>query len=262
MIDKKLNINLANQYIRDYVHSLQDILSKNIVGIYLFGSLTYDDFNADRSDIDLMVVLKSPLSESEIKKTELLHYELEVKYPMCKDRVEASYTPFSMLKQTLPPTLPRPYYGEGKMWAEAKYGNEWIINLFLLKKYGKKLLGADLHNLIDDIDVVEVQKACIRDLVQEWEPKLNQPDWLDNAHYQSYLVLNLCRIIYTVLNADAKSKKIASTWVKKTYPEWSELIVAAENWSYSSKLDKKKETLSFLGFVVSTIKNQKLYNQI
>ncbi len=34
------------------------ILDANLIGIYLFGSLTYNDFNLKRSDLDLLILWK------------------------------------------------------------------------------------------------------------------------------------------------------------------------------------------------------------
>jgi hypothetical protein len=73
-------------------------------------------------------------------------------------------------------------------------------------------------------DILEVQKASIQDLLREWKPKINDPDWLKNSHYQSCLILNLCRILYTFHNAKLGSKKVAAEWVKESFPEWRALF--------------------------------------
>ena len=124
-----------------------------------------------------------------------------------EDRLECSYTPIDMLKNILPPKEPRPYYGGGIFYDEAPYGNEWIINNYLLYEHGITLIGPDFKKLTTPIDIIEVQKACIRDLFQEWEPKITDFEWLDNSHYQSYLVMNLCRILYTVMCGVTGTKK-------------------------------------------------------
>ena len=261
-INKQTLYPSANDFISDYVAQVSNLLGDNLVGVYLFGSLTYGDFNPKSSDIDLIALVDNPLAINEIEKIEKLHKDLEQQHSKWKNRVESSYTPISILGQITPPNAPRPYYGEGKMWHEADYGNEWIINLYLLKKHGITLFGTDLHQLIDAVDIVEVQKACIRDLFKEWEPKLREPDWLNNSHYQSYLILNLCRILYAVLNADLRSKKVSSQWVKETYPQWSYLVETAENWHYGTTMKKQHETLEFLKFVVDIVKQHELYSQI
>jgi len=250
---------LVNIVIAEFSQGIIDQLKDNVVGIYLFGSLTYGDFNAESCDIDLMVVVNTPLTKEDILLVKSTHQLIEQKYPMWNHRIEASYTPLYMLNNILPPKEPRPYYGEGIMHEASEYGNEWIINLYLLYGYGKTVTGTDIRDLINKIDIVEVQKACIRDLFKEWEPKLNTPEWLENSHYQSYLVLNLCRILNTVINAEAWSKKASASWVKIKYPEWSELISSAENWKYGDNLYKQTETLKFLTFVIDKVKGTVLF---
>lgn len=253
---------VANDFINDYTQKVVELFGKNVVGVYLFGSLTYGDFNPESSDIDFMVLVNNPLTTSEIKQVEIVHKELENTHLEWRGRVESSYTPASMLGQVLPPKNPRPYYGEGKMWHEANYGNEWIINLYLLEKFGFTLYGTDIHKLVNEVDVVEVQKACIRDLFQEWEPKLREPEWLDHSHYQSYLVLNLCRILHAVIMADPRSKKVSAQWVKDMYSQWIQLVQTAEDWRYGTEMSMQSETLRFLEFTVATIKKHELYNTL
>ena len=120
-----------------------------------------------------------------------------------------------MLKNILPPKESRPYYNNEIFYDEAPYGNEWIINNYLLYKHAIPLIGPDFKTLTNPIDIIEVQKACIRDLFQEWEPKIIDVEWLDNSHYQSYLVMNLCRILYTVSCGTTGTKKVSAAWVKK-----------------------------------------------
>ncbi len=243
----------VNQVVAYLAQGISDILDQNLVGIYLFGSLTYGDFNDEGSDIDLVAILKNPASEAEIEKLKELHNQVENKYPKWAKRMESSYTPQQMLPSVMPPGA-RPYYGEGVFYAEAPYGNEWIINLFLLYNHGIAVVGPGFSQLVKPVKIEDVQQACVRDLFKEWEPKLREPEWLDNPHYQSYLVMNLCRILNTVLTATARSKKKSAAWVKQEYPGWKELIQTAEEWHYGLEMKQKEKTLEFLKFVIEKVK--------
>jgi hypothetical protein len=238
---------------------IKKILPTKLKGLYLFGSLVYGDFKMGRSDIDLVAVVKSPLKDNELEQIESLHQELGLKYPYWKDRLECSYIPHPLLSNLMPPKTPRPYYGGGIFYTDADYGNEWIINNYLLSKYSMALIGPDFVSLIKPIDIVEVQKACIRDLFQEWEPKIKDPEWLSNDHYQSYLVLNLCRILHTVFCSETASKTVSAQWVKNNYPQWTELIDVAENWEYGKTMSFKEEAIYFIGFTVNEIRKQGIF---
>jgi len=50
------------------VTNLQRILGAHLFGIYLYGSLTQKAFDPERSDIDLIVVMRRDLSETQFKK--------------------------------------------------------------------------------------------------------------------------------------------------------------------------------------------------
>ncbi|TAL59564.1 MAG: DUF4111 domain-containing protein, partial [Legionella sp.] len=235
------------------------VLGTNLQGLYLFGSLVYGDFKQGSSDIDLVTIVKNPLNKQELEQIQNFHKEFDKKHSEWQERIECSYTPLSMLSSIEPPLEPRPYYGGGIFYAEADYGNEWIINNYLLCKYSIPLIGSPFSVFLESIDIVEVQKACIRDLFKEWEPKINDLEWLDNSHYQSYLILNLCRILYTVYCSKTASKIVSAEWVKQTHDQWTMLIEAAENWEYGKTMSYKTEAILFIKFVIDEIKKTELF---
>jgi uncharacterized protein YbdZ (MbtH family) len=232
---------------------LQNIFETDLTGIYLTGSLSYGDFNKKRSDIDLAVVLKNPASPERIKMVKKLHSDAGQKYKKWSERIECSYIPLNMLKNIIPPKTPRPYVGGGIFYSKASYGNEWIINQYFLYKHSIALVGPEFQTFIKPIKITDVKKACIKDLFKEWEPKTRDSVYLEDSHQQSYIVLNLCRILYTIIQNDAVSKKVASSWAKNKYSQWKELIEIAEAWRYGLKMKQQKEVIEFIKFVINKI---------
>jgi Domain of unknown function (DUF4111)/Nucleotidyltransferase domain len=210
-----------------------------VVGLYLTGSLAYGDFVPSRSDIDLQAVVRNPLTEDELKSIERLHREIEKRHPEWKGRIECSYVPLELMQQIMPPATPRPWWGFDTLYPQAPAGNEWIINHYILSRHGIALEGPDFNTLIPPIDIRDVRKASARDLFQEWAPKIDDAAWLSNSHYQSCLVLNLCRILHTVIDGEPGPKKIASQWAKATYPAWKDLIEEAERWTYGDEMKRQ-----------------------
>jgi predicted nucleotidyltransferase len=191
-------IKTIDMEIYDFITHFKNLLLKNcnsIVGIYLFGSLTYGGFDKGRSDIDIVVITKTLIKGSELHIIKNIHKELENINEKWSKRLEASYTPIEMLKEKVPPKEPRPYCGE-IFYNEATYGNEWLINNYL----------------------------------------------------QSYLVLNICRIIYTINKSEVANKQKSCDWVKNKYKEWEELINEAEVWEYNKIMDKENDTKRFIKF--------------
>ena len=234
--------------------SIKTALGDNLVGAYLTGSLTYGDFVETRSDIDLAAVVNRPLSQAELDLIKQAHMDVEKKFSRWEQKIECSYIPTELLPKLLPPQMSRPWWGFGVLYETAPYGNEWIINLYFLWKCSIALLGPSFNSLVNYVDMIHVQEASARDLFQEWEPKTREPEWLKNGHYQSYLILNLCRILYAVLQGEAGSKKTAASWAKNSFPEWSHLIEAAQNWRYGDTMERDQEAIAFLSFTISQVK--------
>jgi len=238
-----------------YRETLTAALGEEIVGIYLFGSLTYGDFQPDRSDIDLVVIVHRALSATALAKIAEIHTRLGERFPRWSKRLEASYLPLDQLELTEPPANPRPWYGEGRLYPAAQFGNEWIINNYLLREHGLALSGPPFALICPPITIAQVQEACRRDLLEEWQPKLDDAEWVANPHYQSYLVFNLCRILHTVRNGAAASKSVSCAWVARKYPRWKMLIDAANQWRYGDAFDHEEEMREFLRFALDETAN-------
>jgi len=254
-----------NEILYSFVDGVLKILTENLCGIYLTGSLSYGDFNENSSDIDLTVILRKAASPNELDQIRKFHIQLENQFKKWANRLECTYTPIEMLKYILPPLEPRPWYCgfENYLYEKAPYGNEWIINNYLLYQSAIPLIGLDFKELMAPIDIVEVQKACIRDLFVEWEPKILHPSYLSDSHNQSYLILNLCRILYTVLHGSTGSKKISAGWVKQEFGlRWKFLIEMAENWEYGKEMDEHNITVEFINFSIQEISRTVLFEKL
>lgn len=243
-----------NALLTECADGLKRLLGKKLVGLYLSGSLAYGDFVPERSDIDLQAVVLIQLTEDELSSVENLHRQIEEHYSQWANRMECSYVPLALMRELAPPATSRPWWGFGTLYPEAPAGNEWIINHYLLSKHGIALDGPDFNELIPQIDLRLVRQASARDLFQEWLPKVNDAAWLSNSHYQSYLVLNLCRILRTVIRGEPRSKKVAGQWVKSTYPHWKDLVEEAERWTYSAEMKRQADAVAFLKFVIDRVK--------
>jgi len=231
----------------------KEIFGGKLTGIYLTGSLSYNDFEPQRSDIDLVVVIKHPATEDEIDAIDKCYQKMGGRFKKWQDRIECSYIPQELLKNNQLPELPRPYYGNGTFYRKAAYGNEWLINNYFLYNCGITLSGPDFKQLAGEVKINELKKACIADLHKEWEPIISNPSFLDDSHRQSYVVLNLCRILHTVIAGAAVSKNIAAKWAGESFPQWRNLIDTANKWHYGEKMARHSEVTEFIKFSVEEI---------
>jgi len=241
-----------NKEISDFIDLYKNILLEkcgNIIGIYLFGSLTYGGFDEKSSDIDLVVITKVLLNGTELEDIKNIHKKLNEMDIKWAKRFEVSYTPVDMLSEKSIPIVPRPYYNE-IFYDEATYGNEWLINNYLLINYGKTIYGPDYKTLIAyNITIDDIMGACVDDFYKEWIPKINDDEWLSNSHNQSYIVLNICRIIYTIFNSKTENKQKSAKWTKEQYKEWENLIEEAEKWDYTKTMNKQNEIREFIKYM-------------
>ncbi len=100
-----------------------------------------------------------------------------------------------------------------------------------------------------------MQEACIRGLFEEWQSKTTDPTYLKNSHNQSYVVLNMCRILYTVICHSTATKKASASWVKYKFgPRWCKLIETAESCNIGKEMNLPEDTIKFIEFVIDKVK--------
>jgi hypothetical protein len=239
-----------NDILASLAEGLPRILSDRLVGFYLTGSLTYGGFDRGSSDIDYLVVLDEPISCSQRRALADLHDHTGRRFPEWRERIEGSYVTRDMLPNTLPPEVGRPYVNGGSFWdPDPPYGNEWLLNLSVLRECGIALVGPEPEDLIGPVAIEDVRKASERDLIEEWVPKIDDPAFFADSHLQAYVTLTLCRILHRAANDGVASKRVAAAWVKETYGQpWKSLIERAERWSHGSDLDSNAKVREFIRF--------------
>jgi len=248
----------VNQVLELLTDGLVKLLNTKLVGLYLTGSLTYGDFNRESSDIDFIAVLKVELTDNEFEKIRELHKVIAGKAPHWSKTLEGSYITLDMLETTEAPADERPYVNGGKL-SYCRYGNEWIINLYALQECGRVLFGKDLSSILPRVTIEQVRAASKDDLLKEWAQKIDDPDAFsspgyDPEHIKNYATLTMCRILHRVNNDNIASKKVASKWVKKTYPEWTNLVERAERWVHGAKMGSDEEVKNFISFTVDRVR--------
>jgi hypothetical protein len=237
--------------------SLQTALGSQLVGLYLTGSLTYGDFDRGSSDIDFLTVLDHSLSEQQLEQVNGIHSEIAESFPEWAKRIEGSYITKDMLSSKNPPAQARPYVNNAKM-NNYKYGNEWLINLYVLHECGVALVGPPTKVLFPVVGIQEVRDASRKDLHDDWKPKLHDPHAFDQegyekGHLQAYAVLTMCRILHRANSKNVASKRVASTWVKEAFPDWTDLVERAEKWHYGQALATDEEVLDFIKFTIKEV---------
>jgi len=236
---------------------IQTILGDRLIGLYLFGSLVTGDFDYESSDIDLVAAISTDLSEDEFESLRIMHTDIMLNNNKWNDRIEIGYISVKNLKK---PELHckialispgEPFHFKGA-------DNDWIINRYVLHEKGLTLFGPSPKMLIDPISK-EILKHAIQGLMKEWRDWIKQTEIVSPFNYQAYMIMTMCRALYTFKTGDFVSKKQAMLWAKKELPEWSLLIDKALIWRKDWCNEKVNtdatldETLCFVRFVINQI---------
>ena len=205
----------------DLTTQFREILGRNLVGIYLYGSLTQAAFDPERSDIDCIVVTQRDLSDAEFRKIRgwLSRAAQSNRWTL---RLQAS---FLIKDKVLTNDSRACLYQFGKLTRYRSDGNP-IVWMNVLKS-GKTLYGPNPRSFVAPITPRILFRALERELGYLREEIVEKPDskWRDVPFYRAYAVLTLCRILYSHKKGTIVSKIRAANWAMRYLPnQWNELI--------------------------------------
>jgi hypothetical protein len=197
------------------------ILGRNLVGIYLYGSLTQASFNPKRSDIDCIVVTKRDLSDAQFRKLDAWLSRLAESNPWAT-RLQVS---FLIKTKVLTMNSKACLYQFGVLKRGGSDGNP-IIWMNVLKS-GVALYGERPESFVPVITPEILFDALRREVgyLREEIIEKTESEWRDVASYRAYAILTLCRILYSSRKGTIVSKARAAKWSLKHLPEeWREII--------------------------------------
>jgi len=224
------------------------------------GSLVTGDFDYDSSDIDLIAATTTELDEEEIERLKRMHQDIALQEKVWDDRIEVGYISVENLKKSQS-HFQIALISPGEPFHVTKADSAWIINRYVLRKKGITLFGPSPETLIDPISQEELMHA-MQEFIREWR------DWIENTavmrrrEYQAYVILTICRALYTCRLGKFVSKKQAALWAEKELPEWSSLIRRALVWRNAWKDEHVDhdvalpETMRFVHFALGLCEDE------
>lgn len=199
-----------NDLLRQLLLQIQSILANEFVGMYIGGSLASNSFNNETSDIDCYIITSKVLSENMVRKIEAMHnqfYSNKLKYVK---KIEASYIPQKDLLDFDPQGM-RPYFNEGRYYL-GQYGNNYLIELFVLREKGISIAGPDIKGLIKEISTQNLKAAIQKNLYEYWESNLIDSSKFKRSDYQVFAILTMCRTLYSLETGKITPKIDAAQW--------------------------------------------------
>lgn len=238
------------------VAGTQEALRKNLVGVYLRGSIVMGDFDPTTSDIDFFTVTKDPVSDIEFAALNALHERLWTLGNRYGDQLEGPYIDRLAARRFQPghkyPTIAR---GEPLLWRE--HGHNWLLERWTLREHGIALHGPEPETLIDPVSPEELQ-AAIRTRLSDWVNYANDPDdpgWRMHRGEMAYAVETMCRALCSLTTGELSSKRRAVKWALNTLPEpWRYTVERSQIWRADNTVDPDivPEVKSFVLWAAST----------
>lgn len=238
---------------------VQAELGEKLTGLYLYGSATAGDFDAQLSDIDLMAVVKSEISHGDFAHLKKMHDQLAAEYPDWKDRIEVVYVTVDSVKNFKNVKSESLLICPGDPLHVKEFGIEWLINLYVIRQNGISVLGPDAKTLIPDISLAEYKEA-IKHKAISWQDVLDEYTPLSTRGSVAYAIFTLCRAMYSYEHGEQASKIQSAQWVISQFPEWKEVINNAIEWRRVQWQDPQEvvgtdlpSCLDFLNFAINKV---------
>jgi len=206
----------VNTILQDLLEGAMSILESQFVGMYLDGSLPSGDFDED-SDIDFVVVTRDDISGDLFSALQAMHDRIAAIDSPYAVQLEGSYISQQGLRSYHPehalhPNIER---GSGERLKMVQHADWWIVHRYILRERGITILGPAPQTLIDPVSPNDLRRAMLS-ILDGWATQiLDNPNLINSRGYQSYVVLSLCRILYTLQSGDVVSKPFAARWAKE-----------------------------------------------
>jgi predicted nucleotidyltransferase len=221
----------VNEALHELLAEVQTLLGAHFVGMYLVGSLAVGDFDPPTSDIDLVFVTDAPLSDDLFVALQAVHARVAAGGSPWARRLEAVYVPAPALRHGAPSEAKSPVLERGRALALEPLESAWSVQRFTLREHGRAVAGPEPRTLLDAVDPDEMRREGVA-IAREWLEKADtDPSWLAwfrRRDSQAFVVLTLCRLLYTLETGTVASKPAAARWAQPMLgPRWTGLIERA-----------------------------------
>jgi hypothetical protein len=260
MIDALVPYPEVAMLLEELLESVRAVLGDHFVGMYLDGSLTSGDFDHD-SDIDFIVATDIDISGRLFSALQAMHDRIATIDSWCAIQLEGSYISQRALRRydpahALHPNIER---GRGERLKMVEHDEAWAVHRHVLRERGITLAGPALQTLIDPVAPADLRQAMLKTLHGWAAHILDNPAQMKDRGYQSYAVLTLCRVLYTLHYGTVASKPVAARWAQETLNnQWTPLIERAwagrHNPGLEASPDDVSGTLEFIRYALEQSK--------
>ncbi|MBN1371251.1 MAG: DUF4111 domain-containing protein [Anaerolineaceae bacterium] len=252
----------VNELVQVVMEGARGVLGKGFVGMYLDGSLANGGFDQG-SDIDFVVVTEEDVAGELFLALREMHDQISVLDTPWAIQLEGSYISRQGIRRYDPghflfPNLER---GQGERLKMAEHDPIWAVHRWVLRERGIIVTGPDPRTLVDPVSAEEL-RAGSRHTLNTWATRLAEhPEQMSSKGYQSYVVLTLCRILYTLELGEVASKQVAASRAQERLGQrFGGLIEQALRERLQSDgapdAETLRKTVEMIGFVQAIAQNR------
>jgi hypothetical protein len=204
----------------------------DLLGLYVYGSYVFGDFDADRSDLDLLAVLATDPTTGTLAVLRRMHRQIAAENAAWADRIEVEYVSSAALSEFRTNPRPMARISPGEPLHMVSATGHYLLTWYAARTRGLVLRGPAPDVIVPAIGADEFRAAVI-------EHAARWPEWVLNHRTvgaQAYAVLTLCRALQSLSGRDV-SKRQAARYGSENLPRWAELIRWAEAWWYHGGSD-------------------------
>jgi Domain of unknown function (DUF4111)/Nucleotidyltransferase domain len=251
----------VNAVLDHFLAHIQVLLGSHLQGIYLVGSLALGDFNPHSSDIDFVVVTDTAIGDDYFDALQAVHAQFAASNSLWASKIEAIYVPTLALRHAAPNALRYPQIEKGTSLFKAPLESGWVFQCLTIRDHGVVVVGSDPRTLVDPIHP-QALHAAAAEIAGGWiEQAENDPTWLPwlrQRDAQTFVILTLCRLLYSLATGSVASKPRAAEWIQKKFGDrWARLIersLAKQHETGSISQSEEDETLAFIQFTLEQSK--------
>jgi predicted nucleotidyltransferase len=210
--------------------SIQAVLGDELVGLYLYGSLSSGDFDPASSDVDFVAAPQALLSDDACERLREMHAQIAASglgLPFAT-HLEGSYIPRAAWRRYDPADARHPTIGVDWPFQIGFHDANWIIERAIVRERGVVLAGPPPATLLDPVTPEWLREATCQQMGGDWwRATIHDEVWLRLRPYAAFAVLTFCRALYTLEHGAYCSKPVAAAWVSERYPAWRPVITWA-----------------------------------
>jgi len=196
-------------------------LGRNLIGLYVYGSLTQDAFETRRSDVDCVAVIRRPLSAVVTSRLQMSLRRLLRSHPLARRLQLTILIQRELLRFNGDGWL----YQFGHLSRTGSDGNP-IIWVNILES-GLVVLGPPPRTFVPRITPTMLRAALQREIEYLGAELVSARNsvWRHRDSYRRYAALTACRILYTLRTGRVVSKQVAAAWALTRLPTSHRAIV-------------------------------------